>query len=700
MSKQFYLFILSTLLFTSVFSQSISIADSAKQVGGSASPYATANDYSYGQTIYLQSEIQGSGNITALTYYYDWSSLSNSDSLLIFIGNTNKQYFDFDELVLTSSMQKVFQGKLSNYTIPGPVKIILDNPFYYNGSGNLVIAVNEKRPGNSFISSTSTDWYQGYQGNIRNKQRAHTLSDLNLMDPYIVETKPSGTYIGASGSGTIANVTLHGLTPLPCQSPRKVRFTNINHNNATVVWSAPRNATSTTKYDLYFSLNQTEPTAATTLSFQNIADTFQLITGLQPTTNYKVWVRSNCGAGLTSIWTLLDSFTTICAPTPIPTPTESFTTWLPNCWRTATGELSTSTQLTYAEYSASQYWSWREWRNVTGSTNFAPTGSFGDNSYRWLISPTYDIGNTGNKSLEFDIALTKNTSSSQGFFDADDKVIAIISTDNGTTWATAKILRQWVYPTFIASAGQHIVIPLNSYSGLVRIAFYVSSQTLGSLSDIKRVFIDNVQISGSLPVTLLEFTGKKTSPQPLSGGEGQYLSANLLQWRTATEQNNRGFELQRSVNGIEFSTVSFVPSKANRGNSTNELSYTYTDRSPFAIHNCYYRLKQIDYDGKFTYSNIVFIQGEGVTQLSIASLYPNPTNERLNLLITSPNSDKQVTLLVADIAGKVVKQQTLQLQKGSNNQVVDVAGLAKGIYLIKLVCANGCEAGVSKFVKE
>ena len=510
------------------------------------------------------------------------------------------------------------------------------------------------------------------------------------MDPYIVETKPSGTYLGAPGSGTIANITLHGLTPLPCQSPKRVRFTNINHNNAKVVWAAPWVGNAPGGYELYFSTDQTDPSAATTISFTNITDTFKVITGLQPTTNYKVWVRSSCGASLKSVWTLVDSFTTICAPTPVPTPKEPFNTWLPNCWIMAEGTLTNASKLTYnsSTFFGNQPWVWRKWANQTSGSNYAAityfVGAGGvDSANNWLISPPYDIGTSGNKSLEFDVAFTKNGNTQQAFLETDDKFIVVISTDNGTTWNSANILRQWVYPTLIPSGGQHIVIPIIGYSGLVRIGFYVRSLTYTTLTNL---FVDNVQITGVLPVTLLSFTGKN---------EG---TTNLLQWRTATEQNNRGFELQRSANGQEFSTIGFAPTKANGGNSTGQLSYQYTDKKPLSAGG-YYRLKQVDFDGKFSYSNIVFIKGEPATELTLFALFPNPTHQLLNVVLQSPNAQR-VQLIITDLAGKIVQLQTLQLQKGDNNKTVNVTALAKGIYVVKVICGKGCEAAVSKFVKE
>ena len=89
-----FFIVLSLFIRSNIFSQSITIADSNHQIFSSTSPYSPFYDYTYGQTIYLQSEIQATGTITSLTYYYRGHTLSNSDSLLIFMGNTSKQHFN------------------------------------------------------------------------------------------------------------------------------------------------------------------------------------------------------------------------------------------------------------------------------------------------------------------------------------------------------------------------------------------------------------------------------------------------------------------------------------------------------------------------------------------------------------------------------------------------------------------------------
>jgi hypothetical protein len=196
-----------------------------------------------------------------------------------------------------------------------------------------------------------------------------------------------------------------------------------------------------------------------------------------------------------------------------------------------------------------------------------------------------------------------------------------------------------------------------------------------------------VSISGAaVPVSLVSFNGSRQA------------NNNALSWTTATEINNAGFELQRSVDGKSFSSLAFVASKAENGTSNASLTYSFNDKIVLAA-SYYYRLKQIDKDGKSIVSNIVFIKGTKATKLEMVSIYPNPAVENLNVSVASPKSDK-VTFIISDLAGKVIIRQSANVVNGDNNIQLNVSSLAKGTYTVKAVCADGCETAISKFIKQ
>ncbi|TAG39387.1 MAG: LamG domain-containing protein [Cytophagia bacterium] len=114
--------------------------------------------------------------------------------------------------------------------------------------------------------------------------------------------------------------------------------------------------------------------------------------------------------------------------------------------------------------------------------------------------------------------------------------------------------------------------------------------------------------SSPLPITLLSFEGKRTNENNV-----------LLQWKTATELNNKGFEIESSKNSTSFTKIAFVDGA---GNSTNIRNYQFNVQNS---DDTYYRLKQIDFDGSFSYSSIIFVKGIE----NIVNVYPNPTTENI-----------------------------------------------------------------------
>jgi hypothetical protein len=187
------------------------------------------------------------------------------------------------------------------------------------------------------------------------------------------------------------------------------------------------------------------------------------------------------------------------------------------------------------------------------------------------------------------------------------------------------------------------------------------------------------------PITLLSFKGDSKG------------SSNLLQWSTANETNNKGFELQRSADGVNFSALTFVDSKAVNGNSASVLNYSFSDVKPL-MSNGYYRLKQNDYDGKSSLSQVVLIKAAQPVHLVLSSIYPNPVASALNLIVSAPDA-RTVSISIFDITGKLVAQQQVGTSSGDNKIQMDVQSLKAGSYLIKASSTTD-NTQVLKFVKQ
>lgn len=186
----------------------------------------------------------------------------------------------------------------------------------------------------------------------------------------------------------------------------------------------------------------------------------------------------------------------------------------------------------------------------------------------------------------------------------------------------------------------------------------------------------------ALPVTLINFSGVKNN-------EG-----NSLNWQTANEINNTGFEILRSNDGINFSKIAFVKSLAINNNSASQ--YNFVDRFPLTTSN-YYSLKQIDKDGKSTISNIVLLKGIKLNKLLVSSIYPNPAQAELRLLINAVKTTNG-SLTVVDYSGKIVLNKLIALVDGENNVLLNIATLQNGNYILQLHSNN--ETAVSKFIKQ
>jgi len=198
--------------------------------------------------------------------------------------------------------------------------------------------------------------------------------------------------------------------------------------------------------------------------------------------------------------------------------------------------------------------------------------------------------------------------------------------------------------------------------------------------------VDNTPGCSVVPITLLNFKGEKQG------------AINKLEWTTSTEINSAGFALERSADGMNFSQLVYVASKAVNGNSNSQLIYSFNDVKPL-LGNGYYRLKQMDRDGKYSYSSIMLLKGNKPTALTISSIYPNPSVRELNLVLLSPMAD-DVRIVVTDITGKVLMQKAVAVAQGDNKVQLNVQSLSQGTYIVKAVCGNGCESAVHRFVKQ
>ena len=147
----------------------------------------------------------------------------------------------------------------------------------------------------------------------------------------------------------------------------------------------------------------------------------------------------------------------------------------------------------------------------------------------------------------------------------------------------------------------------------------------------------------------------------------------LIKWSTASEQNSDRFEIQRSTNGNDWVTIDNV---AAAGNSSSDKNYQYLD---IYGGTAFYRIRQVDVDGRFTYTAIKTTNCKA-GQFDV-TLYPVPAKDKLNIVVQS-DKELKTDLQVLDMTGKIVQRTIIQINKGNNNIVLDINNLPGGQYLL------------------
>lgn len=166
-----------------------------------------------------------------------------------------------------------------------------------------------------------------------------------------------------------------------------------------------------------------------------------------------------------------------------------------------------------------------------------------------------------------------------------------------------------------------------------------------------------------LPVTLSRFEAESLEDGSVS-----------LTWETQSESNSDYFEVQRAENGqaSDFKSIGEVSAA---GFSSRQNDYAFVDESPIANKNLYYRLKQIDFDGSFTYSSVQSIKVDKMDQVSV---YPNPVRQQETLNFAFANTENQeTTIRIIDAAGKEVYAAQFQ---NESTLSIPLPNLSEGIY--------------------
>ena len=242
--------------------------------------------------------------------------------------------------------------------------------------------------------------------------------------------------------------------------------------------------------------------------------------------------------------------------------------------------------------------------------------------------------------------------------------------------STVPEIRAYVNGVFQSAVSQS-ALNLNG-SGPFKVGGEASSVGLeaGGLLDEFRFYdraLDAAEVAATwnisiVPVELTSFTASA------SGRDVE------LKWQTATETNNSGFSVERKIANSEFSEVAFVPG---HGTISEPQSYSFSDNG-LNTGKYTYRLKQIDFDGTFSYSDQVEVDVVAPAEYSLDQNYPNPFNPSTRISF-SLAVDSKVSLKIFDILGQEVASLVNQdLTAGVHNYDFNAAGINSGVYFYRI----------------
>jgi trimeric autotransporter adhesin len=216
-------------------------------------------------------------------------------------------------------------------------------------------------------------------------------------------------------------------------------------------------------------------------------------------------------------------------------------------------------------------------------------------------------------------------------------------------------------------------------SSVDTIANIISAPGLSGFS-----FFTGTDDNNPLPVVLGRFVASKEN------------SDAALFWTTASEVNSDRFEIERSVDGRNFTAVGRVNAS---GNSNTLKSYRYMDVNPLMGRKgiAYYRLKMIDRDRSYAYSQVVTVDfGRELRPIGL-SLFPNPYTNDFNAIVEIDHADKG-EVVVYDLQGKIMHAEAKSFEAGENNVYINtLAGLPAGVYVLEVKTNNHQQ--VIRFVK-
>jgi hypothetical protein len=282
--------------------------------------------------------------------------------------------------------------------------------------------------------------------------------------------------------------------------------------------------------------------------------------------------------------------------------------------------------------------------------SFAPA-----DNWKWRLNFTLPAGFPATGNARLTIAYSSNDHAQQWIYvNNENTTFTTYYPDNGDGNA---FVRQANYAKY---SYKQILIPMSKFvAGNNVITLVMPSNSLW-VSHLMYDYISLEANVGALPVSLLNFTAKPIANKQVA-----------LNWSTANEVNNKQFLVERSSDGRAFDVIgNVVVAAAANGGSAN---YNMTDKTP-AYGDNYYRLKQVDKDGRFTYSAV-----RKVSIVGKISVYPNPAARQITVTSVTGKSLLSIEMFNAD--GKLVYSDK---NLSSSSSIIQISSLPAGMYVVQV----------------
>ncbi len=216
------------------------------------------------------------------------------------------------------------------------------------------------------------------------------------------------------------------------------------------------------------------------------------------------------------------------------------------------------------------------------------------------------------------------------------------------------------------------MVATSSHEYLTNGTFTACLSVLDACENLPDVACQQVTISDVLPVELTHFA---------ASAKGYDV---LLNWTTATELNNDYFHLEHSTDGRDFKVITQIDG---HGTTNEPQAYQYTHLFPGAGKH-YYRLRQVDFDGRYEYSNVVNVTLEGISEIE---LFPNPVS---GMLTVSGTGGESLFLDIYHLDGRMVQTLTT-----GGDEAIDISQLQAGTYVVKFRDLSGKILDYQRLVK-